>query len=190
MPISVRHSALVLGLTALAACGGPGPDRFSVAPPEVAQSVRIAYGSVLLRDVSLPAYAASDEIHVRTETGALTSSSELLWSDSPERAVTLGLARDLARLTGARVASEPWPFEMRPAATLEVRMEDLVATTDGSFRATGQYFVGTETGVRERAGLFDLSVPYDPAAGPAAIAAARGQLILDLATLIAREALR
>lgn len=190
MTIFLRPIALVLGLAALAACGGPGPDRFSVAPPEVSKTIRISHASVLLRDVSLPAYAASDEIHIRTETGALTSSSELLWSDSPERAVTLGLARDLARLTKARIASEPWPFDARPAATLEVRMEELYATADGSFRGTGQYFLGTDTGVREKAGLFDLTVPYDVEGGPAAIATARGQLVLDLATLIAREALR
>ena len=36
----------------------------------------------------------------------------------------------------------------------------------------------------------DLSVPFDPAGGPSAIAAARGQAILDLALFVARNGLR
>jgi hypothetical protein len=43
---------------------------------------------------------------------------------------------------------------------------------------------------RERSGFFDLSVAFDPSAGPQAIAVARGQVILDLARFIARNGLR
>ena len=64
-----------------------------------------------------------------------------------------------------------------------------MAGTDGVFRATGQYFVGVYQG-RERSGVFDLAVAYDPKGGPTAIAQARGQIILDLAKYLAREGLR
>lgn len=173
----------------LAGCGGSA-ERFSVAAPAVTEKVRIGFGAVEVRDVSLPSYAASDEIHLQGEDGRLTSSSDVLWADAPERAVALELSQNLARMSGRRIASEPWPFEAYPDARLELRFTELVATTGGQFRASGQYFVAVEDGGRERSGLFDESVSFDPEGGPSAIAAARGQLILNLATYIARNGLR
>jgi uncharacterized protein len=182
--------ALLAGLTlTLAACGG-NSESFAVRAPQPAEQVRIAFGAVEVRDVSLPTYAASDEIYVQDGGGKLNSSSKVLWADLPERAVALELSQNLARMTGRRIASEPWPFEAYPDARLEVRFAELVATTAGEFRTSGQYFVGVLDGGQERSGLFNLSVRYNPDGGPAAIAAARGQLILNLATFIAKEGLR
>lgn len=180
----------ILGIAmALSACGGT-PDLYAVTPPPVTEKQRIGFGAVEVRDVSLPTYAAADEIAVADESGKLVTDANTRWADAPERAVALELSRNLARLSGARVASEPWPFEGFPDARLEVRFESLIAGADGLFRAAGQYFVGVSDGGRERSGLFDLAVPYDVEGGPQAIAAARGQLILDLATLIAKGGLR
>ncbi|WP_259990259.1 membrane integrity-associated transporter subunit PqiC [Sulfitobacter sp. S190] len=176
--------AATIGL--LAACGNP--DRIAVTSPAINENIRIGFRSVEVKDVSLPSYAAADEIAQQGPDGTLVTSS-VLWADAPERAVALEISRNLARLSGARIASEPWPFEEEPAASLDVRFADLVAGTDGVFRATGQYFVGVYQG-RERSGLFDLSVAYDPAAGPAAIAQARGRVVLDLTKFIARNGLR
>ena len=183
--------ALSLGLAVLlAGCSGDAA-RFAVTTPPVTEKVRISFGAVEVRDVSLPSYAAADEIHLQTEDGTLTSSSGVLWADAPERAVALEISQNLARLSGRRVASEPWPFEAFPDARLEVRFAELVAVTTGTFRASGQYFVAVEEGVgRERSGLFDLSVPFDPEGGPSAIAAARGQLILDLSRFLAQKGLK
>lgn len=178
-------SALVL---ALAACGSP--ERYAVSPPAVTEKVRISFASVEVRDVSLPSYAAADEIAIRQENGTLTTSSDVLWADAPERAIALELSQNLSRLTERRVASEPWPFEEFAAARLEIRFADLVATTTGEFRTSGQYFVSVRDGGRERSGLFDLSVSFDPKGGPNALAAARGQLILDLAAFVAKNGLR
>ena len=94
------------------------------------------------------------------------------------------------QLSGKRVASEPWPFDDFPEAQVEIRFENLIASANGTYRASGQFFVSTDTRDNDDFGLFDLSVPYSVAGGPAAIANARGQLILDLAELIAREGLR
>nr|WP_294614312.1 ABC-type transport auxiliary lipoprotein family protein [Roseovarius sp.] len=180
----------LIGLTfAIAGCGA-APDRYSVAAPEVSETLRIAFRAVEVREVSLPSYAAADEIAIQDADGKLVTDGTALWADSPERAIALDLARNLSKLTGARVASAPWPFEAFPDARLETRFESLVAGADGQFRASGQYFVGVSDGGRERAGLFDLAVPFDPAGGPQAIAKARGQVILDLATHIARNGLR
>ena len=188
MTFAARAISILLPFL-LAACGGT-PDRFAVTAPEITETTRIAFASVEVKDVSLPSYAAADEITVQAEDGTLTSSKDVLWADAPERAIALELSRNLARLTKRRIASEPWPFEAFPDARLEVRFADLVATTGGAFRTTGQYFVAVEDGRRERSGLFDLMVPFDPEGGPLAIAQARGQLILDLAEYIARNGLK
>ncbi len=179
---------LILVAGVLAGCAGE-TDRYTVAPPQVNEKVSIRFGSVEVRDVSLPSYAASDEIHQQLDGGVLKSSTSVLWADSPERAVELELTRNLAKLTGARVASDPWPFEAFPDARLEVRFEELLPGANGILRATGQYFVAVEEG-RERSGLFELNAPYDLEAGPTAIARARGQVMLDLAIFIARNGLK
>lgn len=188
--MTFARRALGLGLVLmLAACGG-NATRFAVNTPAVTQSERIAFAAIEVRDVSLPSYAASDEIAIQSEDGTLTSSSDVLWADAPERAIALELSQNLARMTGRRVASEPWPFQAFPDARLEVRFAELVARSTGSFRASGQYFVAVTDGRRERSGLFDLSVPFDPEGGPGAIATARGQLILDLARFIVRDGMK
>ncbi|MDF1726313.1 MAG: ABC-type transport auxiliary lipoprotein family protein [Sulfitobacter sp.] len=181
---------LSLGLLlAIAACGGTAA-RYTTPSPAIADKIGIAFASVEVRDVSLPTYAAADEIHIQDADGTLVSSPDILWADAPERAVALELSRNLTRLTGRRIAAEPWPFESFPDARLEIRFTDLLATSAGQFRASGQYYVGVPDGGRERSGLFEEVVVFDPAGGPTAIATARSQLILNLATQIAREGLR
>lgn len=178
-----------LALSALlGACGSS--DRFSAPTPAIEQSQRIAFRSIEVRDVSLPSYAAADEIHTQTPDGTMVSSKKTLWGDAPERAVALDMALALSKMTGARVASEPWPLEAYPQARLELRFAQLIAGTDGIFRTSGQYFVAVLDGGAERSGLFDLTLAYDPAGGPNAIAAARTQIIVDLARFIARDGLR
>ena len=156
--MNVARPLITLGLlAALAACGGAA-ERFTVRAPAVTEKTSIAFSSVEVRDVSLPTYAAAEEISLQ--------------------------------MTGRRIASEPWPFEAFPDASLEVRFAELVATEAGEFRASGQYFVAVPDDRRERSGLFDLSVPFNPEGGANAIATARGQLVLDLARYIAQNGLK
>lgn len=182
----LKIPAIATALALLAACGTP--DRVAVLSPAITETLPIRFASVEVKDVSLPSYAAADEIAQQAPDGTLVT-SKTLWADAPDRAIGLELSRNLARLTGRRIAAEPWPFAEDAAATLDVRFSDLVALTTGTYRATGQYFVGVFDG-REGSGQFDLSVAYDPAGGVAAIADARGRLILDLARFLAREGLR
>lgn len=183
--------ALTLLCLALAACSGPPPLRYPV--PDAAAPARIAvsFRSVAVAEVSLPTYAALEEIARAGPGGQVESDPDNLWADDPPRAITLALARGLSQATGATVAPEPWPFRSTPDAVLDVRVEEALAGADGRFRLEGQYFVAPEAEDRsERARLFALSVPYDVAAGYPAIAAARGRAVSDLAALIAREGLR
>lgn len=173
---------------ALAAC--TVSDRYVAPTPQTTQSQPIAFRAVELREVSLPAYAASDEIAVLDADGRIASGGAVLWADTPDRAVALELTRHLSQITRARVASAPWPFEAFPDARLDVRFETFVARADGQFEAAGQYFVAVPDGGRERSGFFRLTVAYDIDGGPAAIAAARGQIVLELAAFIARDGMR
>ncbi len=182
----IKPLALCATLALLAACGAS--DRIAVQSPEITETVPIRYASVEVKDVSLPEYAAADELAQQAPDGTLIT-SKVLWADSPARAIGLELSRNLASLTNARIAPEPWPFEAPASAALDIRFADLVAGTDGVYRATGQYFVGVYQG-RERSGQFDLSVAYDPKGGAPAIARARGRIISDLAVFVARNGLR
>ncbi len=187
--MTILKPALFAASCLLAACGTPA-DLYSVTAPQPSERIAIAFNTVEVRDVSLPAYAAADEIAIEGAGGLLLTDADVRWADTPERAVALELTRHLVQLSGKRVASEPWPFEDYPDASLEVRFESFIARTDGLYRASGQYFVSSDQGDNDDFGLFDLTVAYDPLGGPAAIATARGQLVLDLAELIAREGLR
>ncbi|MEM7469967.1 MAG: ABC-type transport auxiliary lipoprotein family protein [Pseudomonadota bacterium] len=161
---------------------------FTAPAPDVTERVSVRFGSIEIREVTLPSYAAADEITRQDANGVLQSSTDVLWADAPERAIALELARNLSKLSGARVASNPWPFEAFPDARLDIRFEELLADASGVYRATGQFFVAVEDG-RERAGLFDMSRPIDPAAGLNTLAATRKLLILDVAEFIARNGL-
>lgn len=194
MAISLRPLTL-LALAVVAACSTTPEQRVAVPPAPVETKQRIAFGSVLLREVSLPSYAAGEEIFVADEVGLLNTRRGLLWADDPSRAITLELARHLGRVTGARVVSEPWPFDTPAEAQVELRVEEMLARQAGSFRLAGQYFVTSESG-RARARLFEIEVPMatptEPEAGPdgTALAQARGQAVRELAVEIARNGLR
>lgn len=173
----------------LAACSGTAL-RYSVPVPEITETVSIRYGTVEVRDVSLPSYAAAEEIQIQRADGALVSSADVLWADAPEREVSLALSRNLAALTNARVANEPWPFDGFPDARVEVRIEDMLAVESGAFRLTGQYFVAPTSGRGDRSDYFSIVMPYDPEGGIAAIGAARAAALLQLSETIARDGLR
>ncbi len=178
------------GLCLLLAACAPDPLRLTV--PAVAPAARapIGFASVEVLEASLPAYAEGEEIFVRTGL-ALERAGGALWADDPTRAFTLDLARALGEATGARVAPDPWPFQEGPEAQLDVRVTDLVADASGAFVLSGQYFVAAQDGSdRDRAREFRVAAPLAPDAGPAAIAAARGQATAALAQEIAAEGLR
>ena len=182
----LRQIALA-ALLALTACGGT--DTLYTAPPaEVTDQVASRYRSVEVLDVSLPAYAAGDELLVSSEDGTLETGG-VLWADTPTREVTLSLSRALSKITGARVAPAPWPFDSFPNARVDVR-EERVLAEGGALVLSGQYFVADLDGrQRDRARLFDLRAPLAPEAELQDVLAARSALIADLAVMIARDGL-
>ncbi|WP_375258190.1 membrane integrity-associated transporter subunit PqiC [Citreimonas sp.] len=186
----IRTTIALLGLSLGAACGGPD-IRFAAPASVPSERIASVYDRIEVIQVGLPIYATTEEIVFQDATGAITP-TEALWADEPARAVTLQLSRDLAALTGALVAPEPWPFRDFPDAQVDVRVEDFVATAAGTFVLTGQYFVAPEEEAQgpDRAVRFSLSAPIVGEAGPRAIAAARNAAVTQLAQQIAANGLR
>ncbi len=175
----------------LSGCSSLGTtSRYPVPAVAPTEKVKIRFRSVEVRQVSLPEYAELSEMSSQNADGSIQTQSKLLWADDPVRAVTLELARNLGLISGATVASEPWPFETFADARLEVRIEEMLTDQANRFRLSGQYFVAGSNGTVNRSRLFNLAVPIAGEPGPAAMAAARGQIIADLAVLIAKDGLR
>ncbi|MSU88417.1 hypothetical protein GE300_02150 [Rhodobacteraceae bacterium 2CG4] len=184
-----RIATTLLAL-ALAGCGSTeGPLRYEVPIPAPQERVRIAAGSVELREVTLPLYAELETIHYAAADRSLRSDTEVLWADDPVRAVARGLVESLSALTGARVAESPWPLAEQPDAELEVRFDRLVADADGIFRASGQYYIARRgADGADVARSFAASAPY---AGTdlSSLAAAKGAVIAQVARQIAEGGL-
>lgn len=172
----------------IAGCSG-ADLRYAVPAIETDDRVSISYRAVELREVTLPRYAGEETIFRQTDGGALESTG-LLWADDPARAITLEMSRHLSRLSGATVASEPWPFLERADAVVEVRIEEMLADQSGDFRLFGQYFVAPENEGRSRSKIFRLTAPIEAESGIGGLVQARATVVLELARLIAREGLR
>lgn len=166
-------------------------DKIRFATPSIEPTARVSarYSSIEVSEVKLPVYADSEEISSEDATGAIVPLGPL-WADDPARAMTLQLARDLASITGAKTAPEPWPFRDYAQAKVDVRVEDMLATAAGVFRISGQFFVAPERGGGDRSGSFVVSAPLPAQASAKDIAAARAAATTSLAEEIARRGLR
>jgi len=188
-------------LLALAACDD-NTRRYPLEATPSTIKVRASVSSVLVRSVSLPSYAASEEIAFQDEFGVIKLSASDLWADDPERATTLVISRHLNQMTSATVAPEPWPIEEQPKATVDVRVEQLVATNRNTLRLSGQYFVGGQEiqpeysedpepkspryTIHARSRLFDIEVPL-PGAASGALAVAQSNALRVLSERIAKD---
>ena len=146
-------------LAVLAACSSP-TDRLALMPEPSAMELRPLVGSAMVRTVSLPAYAAAEEVAFELPNGLIGSNGDILWADAPERAVTLVLTSTLDDILNIEVGPEPWPFVGLPDAAIDVRVTQMIARADGRFQLAGQYFVGGDgTDFRNSTDGFEIAVP-------------------------------
>lgn len=188
----MRLSLFPLAALALvAACSNPmKTGRYLIDPPVSGERVPDRIGTAELKDVSLPEYASGDEVAWQSGDGAVRLDSKKLWADSPQRAVTMSLARAISDISGATVIAEPWPLSEPPRRKIEVRVEKALAQAGqggaaGDYRLAGRYFVSDDrAGGANQARSFDISIPMASEA-PAEIARAQSQAIAQLARQIA-----
>ncbi len=181
----MRAAALLAPLAiVLAACGGD-PARLAVATETSTMTDRSAARSILVGEVTLPEYAEASQVVVQTPDGLIEAVEDVIWADTPSRAMTNSLVRNLSAITGAQVAAGPWPLMDLPDAELTVRVERMLLTADGTLRMSGQYAVRRDVGPGgEQLRGFDIAVPVaDPGLGT--LSAAHGMAWRLLAEEIA-----
>lgn len=132
---------LFVVLALVAGCAPPA-DRLALAPLQSELELRPLVRSAIVRTVSLPTYAAAEEIAFETADGLIASTDTVLWADDPQRAVTLAIARNLTDILNTDVGPDPWPFVGLPDVAIDIRVERMLAQADGTFRLTGQFYVG------------------------------------------------
>lgn len=194
-----RTLVALIGASALAACGKAVPYLAEV--PSGAGGGRLRPGSVLVRDVVLPAYATDPAIRLAGADGALQPLGKAVWADESPQAVSQALASALAGHGGAQVAAEPWPLVAPPEIELAVRFDRFVAKAAGAesggsgeeaggpagqFVASGQIALAAPSGrLRERILPFSVTVPLAEVT-PQGLANARARAIAAVAAEAAR----
>ena len=181
----IRPSLLALA-AALAACSPP-LERVALMPLPSSVELRPLVSSVMVRTVTLPTYAAAEEVAFEAANGLIATNEDVLWADLPERGVTLVLTRNLADILNVNVGPDPWPFVDLPDVSVDVRITRMVAGADGAFHLSGQYYVGGDRiSFRNTSDTFDISVPMtDLSLG--SIATAQAAALLELSEDIARR---
>lgn len=178
-----RTLLFTIGL--LAACT-PLADRLALTPLPSSLELRPLVGSAMIRTVSLPTYAAVEEIPFETSTGLIVVNEDVLWADAPERAVTLILTRTLAGILNTDVGPAPWPFAGLPDVSVDVRVERMLGGADGTFALNGQFFVASEDGrLGDTTHSFEITQQMTDRTLPG-LARAQSAALLQLSEQIAR----
>ncbi len=169
----------------LAACSAP-LERLAMAPTQSSLELRPLVSSVMVREVTLPTYAAVEEIAFEGPNGLISSNDDVLWADDPARSITIAIIRDLSDILNTDVGPDPWPFVELPDVAVDVQIGRVLARADGTFQLTGQFFVGGDgIDFRNSANAFDISTPM-PDQSLSSIANAQAAAVLELTEAIAK----
>ncbi len=173
----------------LTACSG-STSRLDMSQVQSDLSLRGLVSSAMVRTVSLPTYAAAEELAIETPEGLISSDAAILWADDPARAVTLTIARNMGDILNTQVGPDPWPFVGLPDVAIDVRVSRMITGADGVFDLEGQYFIGGDgIDFPNSANTFAIQFPVtDPT--PAGIANAQARAVLILSEQIARKIAR
>ncbi|MEL6682072.1 MAG: ABC-type transport auxiliary lipoprotein family protein [Pseudomonadota bacterium] len=181
--------SLVLACVVLTACAAP-VDRLALSATPSTLELRPVVGSAMVRTVSLPTYAAVEEIAVETSTGLIASNADVLWADAPDRAVTLIVTQTLADILNTDIGPDPWPFLGLPDVAIDIRVARMLAGADGVFRLDGQYYIGGD-GIDFPNSTSPFAISVDmPDQSLQSIATAHSTALLTLSEQIARRLAR
>ncbi len=111
---------LLIAATLLAGCiPTEDPVLYTVPGAATDRRVSVPQQTISVREVSLPTYAANEEISVLVTGGQIAEDGNNLWADDPVRAVTLRLTRAIGDLTRRTVAADPWPYRAPAEVTVD-----------------------------------------------------------------------
>lgn len=185
--MTVFRTSIAALVLVLAGCAGKPVAQYVIDPPVSQLRLRPIVSSVEIRDVTLPRYAAADEISLQNADGAVRALPSTAWADVPQRTVTLTLSRNIGTILNARVAVEPWPFTQPPAAEVSVQVDRMLVGSDNVLRLAGQYAIAPrDSGISDRSGRFEIAKPVT-GEGLDAVAAAHGVALVELSETIARR---
>jgi hypothetical protein len=173
----------------LLACSAPA-NRLDMVQLKSELSLTTAFETLMVRTVSLPAYAAAEELAIQSAEGLILSDTDVIWADAPERAVTLRIAQHLNQILSATAGPDPWPFVALPDIAVDIRVSEMLTHADGHFHLQGQYFVGGDgIDYPNSAKSFDIAQAMS---GQTLrdVAAAQSAALLTLAEQIARTVAR
>jgi len=140
-------------------CGGT-PARLAVSPETSELRLRPSARSIVVGDVDLPEYADASEVVRETPEGLIETVGDIIWADAPADALSNALVRNLSEITGASVASAPWPLDGFTDAELTVRVARMLGRVHNHLPTTGHVAVRRENGPwAERLRSFDIRVP-------------------------------
>jgi len=177
---------ILLSLVVLSGCA-TSSDRLAMIPLDSNMNLTPLVDSVMVKRVSLPTYAAVEEVAFERTEGLIASNPVVLWADDPQRAVTLALTRNLSDILNNQVGPEPWPLAGLPAVSIDVRVERMLAGIDGHFHLAGQvYIAGEGIDFPNASQQFDIAAPLVDQS-LANIANAQAQALLSLSELIAQK---
>lgn len=176
---------IFVALIGLVACSPP-INRLSMAPLQSPLELRPLVESVMLRTVTLPSYAAAEEIAFETAEGLIASNEDVIWADDQQRAVTVAITRNMTDILNAMVGPEPWPFIALPDVVVDIQVERMLAGSDGIFLLTGQFYVGGD-GIDFPNSTRPFAISKPMADGTlASIAAAQAEVLLTLSEDISK----
>ena len=178
----------------LAGCIATGESLRYVVEPALEAStprVRTSVGSISIVEVSLPEYAKDTKIFVEEGDNALADLENADWGDEPERAFANALVGELTLITGAEVATDPWPLGGVPEAEVRVRVSHMVVRRDGTVSLAGHFSIRRDLAEsRNKVELFAVSVPVTATGAegitPADVLRAHAASWRELASEIAR----
>jgi uncharacterized protein len=170
----------------VAGCGAD-PDYYLLPPPAEQMRLATPADSLVVMNMSLPAYAEAIEIATVAESGAVELDQTSLWADTPQRALTRHLVATLQQSLDAEVAGDPWPGFQDPDLRLEVVADRFIGAIDGSVVFSGQYLlVAPESGAIVASERFNIYEAVE-GAGYQPLLAAHARAVETLAVGIARR---
>jgi len=137
----MRILFLLISFLLLSGCTGTNHDRFLIEPVASATTVKTDARTISITTVNLPTYAKESGIFVQNAAGAIVAIPKADWADDSERAMRLFLVRSLASISGAQVASDPWPLGGVPEAEIRIDVEQMLVDSSNTMRLSGQFSI-------------------------------------------------